>query len=80
MLSEPGCTSRQVGGIRAQVGYRRRPGAYGGKPSVVVDNTLTYWDKRLKGIKVLWGLPSFSVANGSFLEQIHITLVHTRMQ
>ena len=26
--------------IKAQIGYRRRPGVYGGKPSVVVDNTL----------------------------------------
>lgn len=27
-------------GIRAQIGYKRRPGKYGGKPSVAVDNTL----------------------------------------
>ena len=27
-------------GIKAQIGYRHRPGVYGGKPSVVVDNTL----------------------------------------
>ena len=30
----------QLAGIRAQIGYRRRPGSYGGKPSVVVVNTL----------------------------------------
>ena len=30
----------QLAGIKAQIGYRRRPGSYGGKPSVVVDNTL----------------------------------------
>lgn len=30
----------QLAGIRAQIGYKRRPGSYGGKPSVVVDNTL----------------------------------------
>lgn len=29
-----------LAGIKAQIGYRRRPGAYGGKPSVVVGNTL----------------------------------------
>ena len=29
----------QLAGIKAQIGYRRRPGSYGGKPSVVVDNT-----------------------------------------
>ena len=27
-------------GIKAQIGYKRRPGIYGGKPPVVVDNTL----------------------------------------
>ena len=27
-------------GIKAQVGYKRRPGSYGGRPSVVIDNTL----------------------------------------
>jgi len=30
----------QLAGIKAQIGYKRRPGSYGGKPSVVVDNTL----------------------------------------
>ena len=27
-------------GIKAQIGYKRRPRKYGGKPSLVVDNTL----------------------------------------
>ncbi len=27
----------QLAGIEAQIGYKRRPGSYGGKPSVVVD-------------------------------------------
>ena len=30
----------KLAGIKAQIGYKRRPGNYGGKPSVVVDNTL----------------------------------------
>lgn len=29
-----------LAGTKAQIGYRRRPGRYGGQPSVVVDNTL----------------------------------------
>lgn len=29
-----------IAGIAAQIGYRRRPGRYGGKPAVVADNTL----------------------------------------
>ena len=31
--------TRQAG-IKAQIGYKRRPGAYGGRPSMVIDNTL----------------------------------------
>ncbi|WP_157216114.1 IS3 family transposase [Flavisphingomonas formosensis] len=30
----------RLAGIRAQIGYKRRPGSYGGKPSLVVDNML----------------------------------------
>jgi putative transposase len=30
----------RLAGIKAQIGYKRRPGIYGGRPSVVVDNTL----------------------------------------
>lgn len=42
---ETSCPNRiarlaSLAGIKAQIGYKRRPGAYGGKPSVVVDNTL----------------------------------------
>lgn len=30
----------RLAGFKAQIGYKRRPGKYGGKPSVVVNNTL----------------------------------------
>lgn len=30
----------RLAGIKAQIGYKRRPGSYGGRPSLVVDNTL----------------------------------------
>ncbi len=30
----------RLAGVSAQIGYKHRPGQYGGKPSVVVDNTL----------------------------------------
>jgi|TARA_R100000455_G_scaffold20305_1_gene10081 putative transposase len=30
----------RMAGIKAQIGYKRRPGKYGGKPSTAVDNTL----------------------------------------
>jgi putative transposase len=29
-----------IAGIAAQIGYKRRPGQYGGKPAIVADNTL----------------------------------------
>ena len=29
-----------LAGIRAQIGYKHRPGKYGGKPSVIINNTL----------------------------------------
>jgi transposase-like protein len=29
-----------LAGIAAQIGYKRRPGRYGGTPAVVADNTL----------------------------------------
>ena len=29
-----------LAGIAAQIGYKRRPGRYGGKPAVVIDNAL----------------------------------------
>ena len=44
-LGEISCPNRvarlaRLAGIRAEIGYKRKPGKYGGKPSVVVDNTL----------------------------------------
>jgi len=30
----------RLAGIKVQIGYRRRPGSYGGKPSMVIDNSL----------------------------------------
>ena len=30
----------RLAGIQAQIGYRKKPGQYGGKPSVAIDNTL----------------------------------------
>ena len=42
---ETSCPNRvarlsRLAGIKAQIGYKRRPGSHGGKPSDVVDNTL----------------------------------------
>jgi putative transposase len=40
MLPELRCTVGRLAGIKAHIGYKRRPGAYGGRPSMVVNNTL----------------------------------------
>ena len=42
---ETSCPNRvarltRIAGIKAQIGYKRRPGIYGGRPSIVIDNTL----------------------------------------
>lgn len=40
----------QLAGLKAQIGYRRRPGSYGGKPSVVVNNALDrQFDAEVRG-------------------------------
>ena len=44
-MGETCCPNRvarltRLAGIKAQIGYKRRPGSYGGKPSLAVDNTL----------------------------------------
>ena len=44
-LGETSCPNRvarlaRLAGIRAEIGYKRKLGKYGGRPSVVVDNTL----------------------------------------
>jgi putative transposase len=44
-MGERCCANRvarlsRLAGIRGQTGYKRRPGHYGGKPSLAVDNTL----------------------------------------
>eukprot|EP00873_Tetraselmis_striata_P030568 jgi/Tetstr1/450832/TSEL_037868.t1 len=42
---ETSCANRivrlaKLAGIKGQIGYKRRPGSYGGRPSIVVDSTL----------------------------------------
>lgn len=44
---ETSCPNRvarltRIAGIKAQIGYKRRPGIYGGRSSVVIDNTLDW--------------------------------------
>lgn len=60
-----------LAGIKAQIGYKRRPGNYGGKPSLVVDNTLdrqfdvdapdTVWVTDITYIRTLEGFAYLAV-------------------
>ena len=43
----------KLAGIRAQIGYKRRPGIYGGKPAIVADNQLKQ-DFEVKGPDRIW--------------------------
>jgi putative transposase len=62
--------ARQAG-IKAQIGYKRRPGSYSGKPSVVVNNTLdrqfdveapdSVWVTDITYIRTLEGFPYLAV-------------------
>jgi putative transposase len=61
----------KIAGIKAQIGYRRRSGIYGSKPSIVVDNTLdrqfdvtapdTAWVTDITYIKTIEGFAYLAV-------------------
>lgn len=61
----------KLAGIRAQIGYKRRPGKYGGKPSVIINNTLNrqfdvsepdrYWVTDITYIKTFEGFSYLAV-------------------
>src|SRR5690606_16839218 len=76
---ESSCANRvarlaKLAGIKAQIGYKRRPGSYGGKPSVVVDNTLARqfdvdaadraWVTDITYIRTHAGFADLAVVNG----------------
>ncbi len=60
-----------LAGIKAQIGYKRRPGSYGGKPSLVIDNALdrqfdvdapdTVWVTDITYIRTLEGFACLTV-------------------
>lgn len=82
---ETSCANRiarlaRLAGIKAQIGYRRRPGNYGGKPSVVVDNTLarqfdvdapdTAWVTDITYIKTMEGFAYLAVVIDLFSRRV----------
>ncbi|WP_210321345.1 IS3 family transposase [Devosia beringensis] len=82
---ETSCANRiarlaRLAGIKAQIGYRRRPGTYGGKPSVVIDNTLnrqfdvaapdTAWVTDITYIKTMEGFAYLAVVIDLFSRRV----------
>jgi putative transposase len=82
---ETSCANRiarlaKLAGIKAQIGYRRRPGSYGGKPSVVIDNTLnrqfdvdapdTAWVTDITYIKTIEGFAYLAVVIDLFSRRV----------
>ena len=82
---ETSCPNRiarlaRLAGIKAQIGYRRRPGSYRGKPSVVVDNTLarqfdvhapdTAWVTDITYIKTMEGFAYLAVVIDLFSRRV----------
>jgi putative transposase len=75
-MGETCCPNRvarlaRLASVKAQIGYRRRPGSNGGKPSIVVDNTLdrqfdvdtpdTVWVTDITYIRTLEGFAYLAV-------------------
>lgn len=82
---ETSCANRiarlaRLAGIKAQIGYRRRPGSFGGKPSVVIDNTLnrqfdvdapdTAWVIDITYIKTMEGFAYLAVVIDLFSRRV----------
>ena len=53
--------------ITAQIGYKRRPGKYGGKPSIVVENTL-YLQFDVEAPDRVWDEALFAIGSRTMAE------------
>lgn len=70
----------RIAGIKAQIGYKRRPGKYGGRPSIAVNNTLdrqfdvaapnTVWVTDITYIKTYEGFAYLAVVIDFFSRRI----------
>ena len=78
----------RLAGIKAQIGYKRRPGKYGGKPSVVVDNTQNrqfdvdapdrFWVTDITYIKTYEGFLYLAVVIDLYSRRVVGWATHTR--
>ncbi len=86
-LGETSCPNRiarltRLAGIHAEIGYKRKPGSYGGRPSVVVSKTL---DQKFDvaapgsvGSILLAPFTFFSIKNTLFVQSMCETRQHQR--
>ena len=74
--------------IKAQIGYKRRPGIYGGRPSAVVDNTLNRqfdvtapdkaWVTDITYIRICEGFAYLAVVNDLYSRRVIGWLMQSR--
>ena len=71
-----------LAGIAARIGYKRRPGRYGGKPAVVVTNTLDRQfgvaapDKVVAAPDKVWGEPLYAIGSRTMASDITYIKTH----
>ena len=61
----------RLAGIRAQIGYKKRPGSYGGSPAVVVCNTLNR-EFDVDAPDQFWGETLFAIGSRTMVERHHL--------
>jgi putative transposase len=61
----------RLAGIRAQIGYKKKPGSYGGSPAVVAGNTLNR-EFDVNAPDQFWGETLFAIGSRTMVERYHL--------
>jgi hypothetical protein len=61
----------RLAAIRAQIGYKKKPGSSGGSPAVVADNTLN-WEFDVDTPDQFWGETLFAVGSRTMVERHYL--------
>jgi putative transposase len=65
----------RLAGIRAQIGYKKKPGSYGGSPAVVADNTLNR-EFDVDAPDQFWGEPLCAIGSRAMASDITYIRTH----
>lgn len=65
----------RLAGIRAQIGYKKKPGSYGGSPAVVADNTLNR-EFDVDAQDQFWGEPLCAIGSRTMASDITYIRTH----